>query len=226
MNAMNAIGYIRVSTEEQSREGVSLDNQEAKIRAYSDLNSFTLTEIIRDEGKSAKTLDREGMTRLLWAIEQGKADTVIVYKLDRLSRNTLDTLNLIQQFETKGIAFHSISEKIDTKSATGKFFLTIISALAQMERDLISERTIDALAHKRNNQEWCGRIPYGFKKEGCRLTENPDEMKIILRAKRMRREGKSMRYISSTCNISVGTTHKILTANLKSVKHQYLNNLC
>jgi len=66
-------------------------------------------------------------------------------------------------FENNSIAFHSISEKVDTKSATGKFFLTIVSAMAQMERDQIAERTKDALQHKKTNHEWMGRIPFGSK---------------------------------------------------------------
>jgi DNA invertase Pin-like site-specific DNA recombinase len=89
-------------------------------------------------------------------------------------------VNLIEKLEGQGIAFHSISEKVDTKSATGKFFLTIISAIAQMERDLIAERTKDALGHKKDRGEWCGRIPFGFRVEDNHLVEDPEQIKIIL----------------------------------------------
>jgi site-specific DNA recombinase len=222
---MKALGYIRVSTEDQAREGVSLDNQESKIKSYASLNDLELTEVIRDEGISGKSLDREGMTRLLDLVDSGRVDAVIVYKLDRLSRKTIDTLNLIEMFEGNGVAFHSISEKVDTKSATGRFFLTIISAFAQMERDLMAERTKDALSHKKEKGEWCGRVPYGFKIEDNRLVEDPEQIKVIQKAKRMKRSGKSMRGIAEALGLSLGYVHKILNVNLRTVKAMYCNGL-
>ena len=222
---MKAIGYIRVSTEDQAREGVSLDNQEAKIRAYATVNDLELVGVIRDGGASGKSLDREGIASLIDMVDTGNVDAVIVYKLDRLSRKTMDTLGLIEMFESKGVAFHSISEKVDTKSATGRFFLTIISAFAQMERDLIVERTKDALAFKKANKEWLGRIPFGFKIENSRLVEDPEQMRVIQKAKRLRTRGKTMREISDRLNISLGYVHKILNVNLRTIKALYSNGL-
>lgn len=218
---MKAVGYVRVSTDEQAHEGVSLDNQEAKIKAYADLNNLALVEIIRDEGRSAKTLDREGLSRLLQMLDNGMAESVIVYKLDRLSRNTLDTLNIIDQFEKKGIAFHSINERIDTKSATGKFFLTILASLSQMERDLIAERTKDALNHKKSQGEWCGHIPFGFKIENSKLVEQPEEMKAIRKAKRLRSEGKTYRQISQSLGLSLGYVHRVISTDIRTLKASY-----
>ena len=222
---MKAIGYIRVSTEDQAREGNSLENQEAKVRAYASINDFELVEIIRDEGASGKDLEREGMAKLLNLVESGNVEAVIVYKLDRLSRKTLDTLSLIENFDSKGIAFHSISEKVDTKSATGKFFFTIISALAQMERDLIAERTRDALNYKRQKGEWAGRVPFGFRIENNRLVEDSDQIKVIQRVKRLRRSGMSLREISRALSLSLGYVHKALKVNLKTVKSNYSDYL-
>jgi site-specific DNA recombinase len=222
---MKAIGYIRVSTEDQAREGVSLDNQESKIKSYAALNDLKLTEVIRDEGVSGKSLDRKGMTKLLDLVDSGRVNAVIVYKLDRLSRKTIDTLNLIEMFEGKGVAFHSISEKVDTKSATGRFFLTIISAFAQMERDLMAERTKDALSHKKEKGEWCGRIPYGFKIEDNRLVEDPEQIKVIQKAKRMKRAGKSIRDIADGLDMSKSVVHRLVNVNLKTVKAKYVNGL-
>jgi DNA invertase Pin-like site-specific DNA recombinase len=218
---MRSAGYIRVSTEDQSREGISLEHQEAKIKAYACINDLELVEIIRDEGASGKDLERVGITRLLDMVDSGKVDAVIVYKLDRLSRKTLDTLSLIESFESKGVAFHSISERVDTKSATGKFFLTIISALAQMERDLVAERTADALTHKKQKGEWTGRIPFGFRVMNKRLVEDPDQIKVIKKAKSLRRSGKSLREISKALNLSLGYVHKALKINLRTVKASY-----
>jgi len=224
-NPMKCIGYSRVSTADQAREGVSLDNQESKIMTYAELNGIELVDLVRDEGISGKSLDRDGIKRVLEMAKARQIDAIIVYKLDRLSRKTLDTLNLIELFEKYGVAFHSISEKIDTESATGKFFLTIVSALSQMERDLISERTTDALSYKKEKGEWCGRVPYGFMVQDSRLVENPDQIKTIQKAKRLKRQGKSYRAISKVINLPLGTVYNIVNTNLRSMKSAYSSGL-
>lgn len=218
---MKAIGYIRVSTEDQAREGISLDNQEAKIKAYATLNGLDLVEIVKDAGISGKTLNRPGIARVLKMIEAREIEAIIVYKLDRLSRKTLDNLTLIESFDSNGIAFHSIMEKIDTKSAQGRFFLTILSALAQMERDLIAERTRDALAHKKAKREWTGRIPFGYRVEDSHLVEDAEAMKTIQKAKRMKTDGKSIRDISEALNLSLGYVHKVINTDLRKIKNGY-----
>ena len=218
---MRAIGYARVSTEEQAREGVSLDNQEAKIRAYAVINDLELIDVVRDEGISGKTLNRKGIARILEMVQAREIDALVVYKLDRLSRKTIDTLNTIELFENNGVAFHSISERIDTKSASGKFFLTIVSALAQMERDLISERTTDALSFKRTKREWMGRIPFGYRIEDNHLVEDPEAMRTIQKAKRMKSEGKTMREISGRLDLSLGYVHKVINTDLRKIKNGY-----
>jgi DNA invertase Pin-like site-specific DNA recombinase len=133
---MKAIGYIRVSTDEQAREGVSLENQKAKIEAYCQLNDLELVGILEDAGKSGKDLNREGMQALMDRIRGRSIDAVIVYKLDRLSRRVKDTLSLMDLIEKHSVAFHSITEKIDTKTAMGKFFLNIMASMNQWERVL------------------------------------------------------------------------------------------
>ena len=218
---MKAIGYIRVSTEDQAREGISLDNQEAKIKAYATLNGLDLVEIVKDAGISGKTLNRPGIAKVLKMIEAREIEAIIVYKLDRLSRKTLDNLTLIESFDSNGIAFHSIMEKIDTKSAQGRFFLTILSALAQMERDLIAERTRDALAHKKAKREWTGRIPFGYRVEDSHLVEDAEAMKTIQKAKRMKTDGKSIRDISEALNLSLGYVHKVINTDLRKIKNGY-----
>ena len=83
---MKAIGYIRVSTEEQAREGISLENQRGKIEAYCQLNDLELTGILEDAGKSGKDLNREVIQALVAIVKAHSFDAVVVYKLDRLSR--------------------------------------------------------------------------------------------------------------------------------------------
>lgn len=188
---MKAIGYMRVSTEEQAREGISLENQKAKIQAYCKLHDFELDDIIEDAGKSGKDLNREGIQALIERVKGRGIDAVIVYKLDRLSRRVLDTLNLIELMKKHKVVFHSITDNIDTKTAMGKFFLNIMASLAQMERDLISERTKDALRHKIARNERAGQIPYGWTlaEDGKTLVMNIEEQETIRFIKELRRKG-------------------------------------
>ncbi len=169
-----AIGYIRVSTQEQASEGVSLSVQAAKIRAYAELNDLTLVGIENDAGLSGKNTDRAGLQSVLRMAESGEVEAVIVYKLDRLSRKVTDTLEMIEHLEKLGVAFHSIQEKVDTRSAIGRFFMTITAAFAEMERNVISERTVAALQEKRRQGKLAGNVPFGYDlaEDGETLTLN------------------------------------------------------
>lgn len=194
---MRAIGYVRVSTDEQAREGISLDSQKAKIAAYCELNDLALIEIIEDAGKSGKDLNREGVQYLLESIKTHQIDAVVVYKLDRLSRRVRDTLAIMDLIEKKSVAFHSITERIDTKSAMGKFFINIMASMNQWERDTISERTRDALRHKIKSGECAGQVPFGWtlNKDGKTLLENPREQEAINLILHLHDKGYSYRAI-------------------------------
>lgn len=194
---MKAMGYVRVSTDEQAREGISLDNQKAKIESYCTLHDLELVGIIEDAGKSGKDLNREGIKTLVNSMKGRQINAVVVYKLDRLSRKVIDTLNLIELMRRQNIAFHSITDNIDTKTAMGKFFLNVMASLAQMERDLISERTRDALQHKISKNERAGQIPYGWTltSDGKTLMVNPREQKAISLIRDLHDKGYSYRAI-------------------------------
>jgi site-specific DNA recombinase len=196
---MRAVGYIRVSTEEQSRDGISLEMQAAKIRAYSDLNDLELTEIIQDAGISGKSIKaRPGIQEVLSMVRSRRIDAVIVYKLDRLARNTIETLEMAKGMDKAGCALHSICEKLDTQSALGRFFFTLTASLAEMERGIISERTAAALAQKRvNGEKTGGDCPYGYNSVGGKLTENESEQRVISRIRELREAGYTLRRIVS-----------------------------
>lgn len=194
---MKAIGYIRVSTDEQASEGISLKNQRTKVKAYCELNDLELVGIIEDAGKSGKNLNRDGMQELITMVKRGSIGAIIVYRLDRLSRKVIDTLTLIETFERYGIAFHSLNEKVDTGTAIGRFFLNITASLAQMERDLISERTKDALQMKISNGERAGQIPYGWRlaEDGKSLIEHTEEQRVVQAIKTLHANGYGYREI-------------------------------
>ncbi|MBF0548629.1 MAG: recombinase family protein [Candidatus Riflebacteria bacterium] len=197
-NPLQAYGYIRVSSEEQAKSGLSLSGQKRKIEAYAKLTDIDLIKVIQDSAISAKNTEREGLQELLKAVENREIQAVIVYKLDRLSRSVIDTLNLISSFEKHNVAFHSIQEKIDTKSALGRFFLTITAAFAQMERDTISERTAFALKEKRRQGKRAGNIPFGFDLASDKQTllENSNEQKAIKLILRLHSKNLSLRKIA------------------------------
>jgi site-specific DNA recombinase len=194
---MRTIGYIRVSTDEQAREGISLESQKVKIAAYCTLNDLGLTEIIEDAGRSGKDLNREGIQCLIGEIKARRADAIVVYKLDRLSRRVRDTLSLLELIEKKSVAFHSITERIDTKSAMGKFFLNIMASMNQWERDTISERTRDALSVKIARHERVGSVRYGYTlgNDKKTLIEKPEEQEAIRLIKNLQGKGYSLRTI-------------------------------
>ena len=195
-----AIGYIRVSTEMQVNEGVSLDAQTAKIKAYCELNDLELVEIVCDAGKSAKTTNRDGLQKCLAAIASGEAGALVVYKLDRLSRKVLDTLNLISEIESHGASLHSISEKLDTSSALGKFFVNMTAALAQLERDQISERVTMAMAHKKEQGQHCGSPAFGFEMVEKKLVKVAKEHEAIALIQQMKADGANLQAIANELN--------------------------
>lgn len=201
---MKAIGYCRVSTEEQAADGVSLAAQEAKVRAYAALYDIELTEVIVDAGQSAKTLDRPGLQRALALLKSGKADGLIVAKLDRLTRSVADLAELLDRYfgERAGRQLWSVADAIDTRSAAGRMVLNILMSVAQWEREAIGERTRDALAHKRARGERVGAVPFGFNlaDDGVSLVPNATEREAIAIVRELRSEGLSIRAIVAEMN--------------------------
>jgi DNA invertase Pin-like site-specific DNA recombinase len=163
VNDMQAVGYVRVSTERQADQGVSLDAQDAKVRAMATVQGATLVGVIVDGGESAKSLNRPGLQRLLAMVNGGKVQAVIVAKLDRLTRSVKDLCGLLELLEKKKVALISVAESLDTSSAAGRLVITIMGAVSQWEREAIGERTRDALGHKKSNGERVGNIEYGYR---------------------------------------------------------------
>jgi DNA invertase Pin-like site-specific DNA recombinase len=142
-----AIGYVRVSTEEQAENGISLDAQIAKIRSYVELYGITLVDVAVDAGQSAGSLDRPGVQRLLRDLRTKRADGVIVTKLDRLTRSLTDLNVLLKDYfcEGCGLQLWSISDHIDTRTPSGRMMLNVLVSVLQWEREMASERTRAAL---------------------------------------------------------------------------------
>jgi site-specific DNA recombinase len=198
-----AVGYVRVSTEGQAREGVSLDAQRERIAAYAKAKGLELVEILVDEGASGKTMDRPALGELLERCRAGSVGHVIVWKLDRLTRRTRHLLNLVEDvFLARKIELHSVSESLDTSTPHGRFVLTLFGGLAQMERELIGERTRGALAFKRQQGQPTSHPPLGFRVNGnrARMIPVPEELEVVRRILQLWRAGRSLRAIAATLN--------------------------
>jgi site-specific DNA recombinase len=163
---VNVMGYVRVSTEDQAREGVSLDAQEHRLHAYCQAKGWQLVAVVRDEGKSAKDMNRPGLQRILADLAKRRRgwDALVVVKLDRLTRSVRDLGELTAAFRRSKVAFVSLDESVDTGSAAGELFLNVVASISQWERRAIGERTASAMAHlKAKGQRVSRQAAYGFR---------------------------------------------------------------
>jgi len=193
-----AIIYLRVSTAGQVIDGVSLEAQESKARAWCLSNDYQVTAVFTDAGISGKsTANREGLQNALDATKKG--DALVVYSLSRLARSTKDTLSISDKLDKKKVDLVVLSEKIDTTTATGKMMFQMLAVLSEFERNLTAERTTAALQHKKANGERTGSIPYGFKLavDRVKLLKDKTEQALIALVKQLREGGLSLRKIAA-----------------------------
>ena len=195
---MNAIGYIRVSTGKQE---ISPEVQEKAIRAYCEMRGMELGCFYRDIGVSGSVPLHE---RPMGCAMDGKHNVAIIaMKLDRLFRDAADCLNTTREWDEKGVVLHIVDmggNSIDTRSAAGRFMLTVLAGAAEMERNLIIERTEQALAHKKERGEKLGGSrPFGWRVvEGNVKVLEPvaEEQEVIERVRQAHEEGMSLRDIA------------------------------
>jgi site-specific DNA recombinase len=202
LSSVRAIGYVRVSTDKQADHGVSLEAQEAKIRAMATVQGAEVIELIVDGGESAKDLKRPGMDRLLALVDERKVDTVIIAKLDRLTRSVKDLAELLERFQRRGVSLVSVAESLDTGSAAGRLVINIMTAVSQWEREAIGERTRDAMQHKRSNGKCVGNLAYGYRlsADGEHVEPEPSEQAALAQIRSLRQQGRSLRAIAAALN--------------------------
>ncbi|BBW97268.1 recombinase family protein [Geobacillus icigianus] len=178
-----AVGiYIRVSTEEQAKEGYSISAQREKLKAYCEIQDWKDYRFYVDEGISAKNLNRPQLQLMLKHIQEGIIDTVLVYRLDRLTRSVKDLYKLLELFEKHGCKFKSATEVYDTGTAMGRMFITIVAAMAQWERENLGERLRVGFQEKaRQGKYAANKRPFGYNldpKTG-KLTINEEEAQVF-----------------------------------------------
>lgn len=194
-----AIGYVRVSTDKQVEEGISLDAQIAKIQQWASLNDYELIHIYSDEGITGASLNkRDGVQQALKRIKKGMA--FICYSLSRISRDTIDTIQISRTIEQAGADLVSLSEKIDTTGASGKMIFNMLAVLNQFERDQTAERTKLAMQFKKSRNQAYSPTPYGYDRVEDSLIINIEESLVIVRIKELAKKGVGPTAIAKILN--------------------------
>jgi site-specific DNA recombinase len=194
---VRAVGYIRVSTDKQEEHGLSVEAQQAKLTAYAQLYELAVVAV-EVEGASAKSLDRPGLQRALDHLTGGRADALLVVKLDRVTRSVRDLGTLIEGYFSRRWSLLSVGEHIDTRTAAGRMVLHILASVSQWEREAIGERTAEVLHYKQRRHEYVGgEPPYGWQvaADGVHVEPHRAEQAIIQVAQSLHRAGGSLRQI-------------------------------
>lgn len=209
--------YLREST---SQQDLSPKIQESQARAYADLRGFTVVDVLHDAAISAAVpfQDRPSAPRVRKLIASGAVDALVAAKLDRMFRDVVDCLTNVDLWDRRGVALHLVDmggNAVDTRSAAGRFMLTVLAAAAEMERNRIRERTRESARRRKANLQVYGPVPFGFRRAcdhchhdaatesvpGCReLVRVYEEQYTIRSAKTLRGDGKSYAKIADALN--------------------------
>jgi len=202
--------YKRVSTAGQC-DGVSLELQEEKLRAYCTLQGWTIAEVYEDAGLSGSTTDRPDYQKMLKDAGKNKFDVIVVYKLDRLSRSVLDFHNLCTQLDKNNISIVSVTQNLDTSTPVGRLLRNILIDFANFEREMIAERTMDAKYNIARKGQWIfGPPPFGYKVENKQLVVVPEEAEKVRKIYDLCIKGYGKWNIAKELNLKIGTVEKVL----------------
>lgn len=208
------VGYVRVSTEEQARSGLSLDAQRVTLTHHAAALGCELVEVFEDAGVSGGLAPhkRPGLAAALDAVSTGRAGGLLVLNLSRLSRSTRDTLALVERSEREGWRLASVREQLDTGTAAGRMVITMLAALSQMEREQVAERTTWALSQiARDGRSRSRFLPFGYRLESgatgstpagdrSQLVPHPEEQPLLARMLALRVEGLGAWRIAADLN--------------------------
>lgn len=173
--------YPRVSTEDQFRNGHSLDEQKERMLKLCDYKNYEVYKVYEDAGISAKNMNRPAFQEMIQDIKDGKINKIIVYKLDRLTRSIKDLEEICTFLEENNCSLESMCEDINTSTANGKFFIRMLTILAQLEIERTSERTKFGMVGAVKKGHFVGRPPIGYDKVDKKLVINDIESEVIRR---------------------------------------------
>jgi site-specific DNA recombinase len=190
---LKVIGYARVSTAEQASEGLSLDAQEARIRAWCEATGAELVEVVREEGVSGTKLlaQRPGGRRIAHLLDSRRpaADAVVVVRMDRLGRDAAEQIALLKRFRSGKVGLVAIAQQIDLATPHGRAMAQIGAVFNELERALIAERTTEALAELRSQGKAWNHAPFGWRAVDGILEPDPDEQRTLARMRELRKTG-------------------------------------
>ena len=223
MNKENKIAgiYIRVSTEDQAREGFSLGEQEEKLKQLCDYKGYEVYKVYCDAGISAKDMEhRPKFQEMLKDMKDGKINYIVAYKLDRVTRSVRDLEELISQLEKYNTYLVCDRDDVNTSTANGRFFVRMLTVLSQLEIEIVSERTKFGLTGAIKSGHLPGQVALGFKKDGNRKTIiDPATAPIVKRVFDLYLQGKTFLQISNIFN-----EEKVLNKNWKDTHIERIIN--
>ena len=217
--------YSRVSTEEQAKEGLSVDAQIDKCKSFCNARDWSIFKIYKDAGFSAGTLNRPAMELLLRDAKDSKFDIILVYKIDRFSRKLKDLIMILDELKEKNINFTSVTEQIDTTSVMGEAFFQIIGVFAQLERGMVKERVELSFDRKIQFGEALFRAPFGYVYRNKKLIPHPENAEKIKEIFDMWNQDISYREISEKFKIPVSTLYQIIKNPIYFGKIKYKGKL-
>jgi site-specific DNA recombinase len=213
--------YIRVSTEDQAREGFSLGEQEEKLKQLCDYKGYEVYKVYCDAGISAKDMEhRPKFQEMLKDMKDGKINYIVAYKLDRVTRSVRDLEELISQLEKYNTYLVCDRDDVNTSTANGRFFVRMLTVLSQLEIEIVSERTKFGLNGAIKSGHLPGQVALGFKKDGNRKTIiDPATAPIVKRVFNLYLQGKTFLQISNIFN-----EEKVLNKNWKDTHIERIIN--
>ncbi|KAA0572229.1 recombinase family protein [Azospirillum sp. B21] len=199
--AQRAIGYVRVSTEEQAESGFGIDVQERAIRAFAESQGYELVDVIADRGVSgaSRPMERAGFGRVV-ALAKERRASVLLWKFDRLARHMIYAVTAVDELRSAGIQIRSVTEPIDTATPMGEMVFGVLAGMAGMERKAILERTIGGRKAKANEGGFAGgAAPLGYRRDmSGGLEIDDDEAATVRRARELRDTGATLQAIADT----------------------------
>lgn len=217
--------YSRVSTEEQAKEGLSVEAQIDKCKSFCNARDWKIFKVYKDAGFSAGTMNRPALELLLRDAEEKKFDIILVYKIDRFSRKLRDLIMVLDNLKEKEINFTSVTEQIDTTSAMGEAFFQIIGVFAQLERGMVKERVELAFERKIKLGESLSRAPFGYIYQNKKLVPDLENSKKVRDIFEMWSQDIDYKEISKKFNFPASTLYNLIKNPVYLGKIKYKKKL-
>jgi len=210
--------YTRVSTDDQAEEGYSLDAQKERLEAYCEAQGWDVAAYYVDDGYSGKTSRRPAYQRMLE--ERDNWDVLLVLKMDRIHRNSKNFMIMMESLEKWGKKFTTMYEELDTSTAMGRFVVDIIQRIAQLESEVIGERTYTGMAQKAEQGGLMGFYPpFGYRVKDNDMVIVPDEAEVVRELYQRYCAGESMAQLADVLNQRGLRTRRGEAWTLFAVRH-------